>query len=270
MEEKKQIIKILIVENNRTLVEYLKLGLKKASDICISGVVSNGEDALEFMKNNSVDMVLLDIIMPKMDGIEVLRNIMQNKVMHPKVIIVSSVNELSLIKNAVDIGADYYLLKPFELNLLIERIRYLSSNKYQAILEHDHISKPLREEKNLDSSKSDTEFEITEILKELKIPPQNMGYRYIRAAIIQCLTEEMDMSSLSKGLYPILGEKFNVSSKKIERAIRNSIDDIWTKGHIKESEVFKETIFTEGIKKPSNAQFISLLTEYYRNHQSQM
>lgn len=260
-----KIIDLLIVENNKLLSEYIKLALRKADDINIIGIVNNGEEALQFLSTNSPDIMLLDIIMPKMDGIEVLKNIPSlNLKKLPKIIVLSSISESSIIKSTIESGADYYILKPFDADLLIKRIKYLSEENYSNFLSID--IKEVKEDNQIlkESFKNILEIRITDLLNQLQIAPKNMGYGYIRAAIIESYNNDSFLTQLSKNLYPVLSEKFKVSPKKVERAIRNSINSIWEKGILQNSSIFANSIFYSGEKKPTNLQFISILLKRLR------
>jgi two-component system response regulator (stage 0 sporulation protein A) len=256
-------IDLLIIENNKLLSDYIKLALRRADDIKIIGSVSNGEDALKYLNEHTPDILLLDIIMPKMDGLEFLKQLTyKNKENKIKIIVLSSVGESSIIKSAIDLGADYYILKPFDSDLLINRIRSLFEEDCSFFLQ----SNENLQNNSINFNKRvvypyEIEMKITEILNNLQIPSKNIGYGYLRTAIIESYLDTGAQIPLSKKLYPKLSKQYNVTSKKIERSIRNSIGYIWKNGHIQASPIFFDNIYKSGGKKPSNSQFISILVK---------
>ena len=246
------LIKVVVVDNNDIFRKTIINSLEKEKNIKVVGEASNGEEALNLVLNKEVDLVILDVILPKKDGLWLLEEIGDKCKNKPKCIVVSAMNCDSIVKKAVEAGASYFLSKPFESELLIKRILQIFDNEKEVIPTKTFTE--VSKEKTL-------EMKITEVLNSFGITPSIMGFHYIRCAIEMAVYNTELLIGITKGIYPDIAKKYNTSSSKVERAIRHAIECIWRNGN---SHIYCKTIGIMNSKKPTNSQFISILTEYFR------
>ncbi len=252
--------KILLADDNREFNELLSEYLSKEEDMEIVGNAFNGKEVLELVKENNPDIILLDIIMPHLDGIGVLEELNKMELSpKPKVIMLTAFGHENITQRAVELGASYYILKPFNLEVLAERIRQLGKapageGKIQA-----------NTLKNVSVRKDNGYIEeITQIIHEIGIPAHIKGYLYLRDAISMVAEEIELLGSITKILYPRIAQKYETTPSRVERAIRHAIEVAWARNNIDTiKKFFGYTINTEK-GKPTNSEFIALVADRIR------
>ena len=244
--------RIMVVDDNKAMVEMLKEFFSSNSNIEVVDTAYDGEEAWEKIKENSknIDAVLLDLIMPKKDGLYVLDNIKESKI-DINVIVVTSYNEQETIRNISEYGVKYFVLKPFDLKELEKRIMSITSSKNKT-------------NKILDLSNSNIQISVTKILHELGIPSHRKGYTYIRDAISMVYDNPSLIGGITKELYPSIGEKYETSVTRVERAIRHAIEVSWNRGdwNLME-EIFGHSVDIDKAK-PTNSEFIVTIADKLR------
>jgi two-component system response regulator (stage 0 sporulation protein A) len=189
-----------------------------------------------------------------LDGLGVLEKIneMENK---PKVIMLTAFGQENITRKAVELGASYYILKPFNMDVLVERIRLLGNGAVPA----PSVSSLSRVTK-----KSSLEADVTGIIHEIGIPAHIKGYHYLREAIMMVVEDVDLLGSVTKILYPRIAEKFDTTSSRVERAIRHAIEVAWSRNNIDTiKKFFGYTVNTER-GKPTNSEFIALVADRLR------
>ncbi len=262
MEEK---IKILIADDNRDFCDILYEYLGKQNDLEIIGVAKDGIEAINFLSKQIPDVIILDIIMPHLDGLGVLERMNgmdMEKV--PKVIILSAVGQDRITQKAISLGADYYVVKPFDFEVFIKRIRQLvgtssSESDRRRTLREYSMSNISQENKTLS-----IEAEITNIIHEIGVPAHIKGYLYLREAIGMVVGNMEYLSAVTKELYPGIAQKFNTTPSRVERAIRHAIEVAWSRGKIDTiNKLFGYTVHN-GKGKPTNSEFIAMVADKLR------
>ena len=243
-------IKLFLVDDNKTLVAMIKEYFSSHAGIEVIGCAYDGVDALAQIKNNlEFDLMILDLIMPKCDGISVLEE-MKNLSIDKKVIVLTSYNTPDVIRKVSELGANYYILKPFELIDLEKKI-ILVSNKND-------------ENKSIDLYRHSLEISITNILHELGVPSHIKGYQYIREGISMIYENPEMVGGITKELYPDIAGKFDTTTSRVERAIRHAIEVSWNRG----SWDLMEEIFGHSVDidkaKPTNSEFIVTIADKLR------
>ena len=254
-------IKVLIADDNREFVDLLKDFLSEQSDIEIIGVAYNGNEALEILEEDVPDVMILDIIMPHLDGLGVLEKIKGLKFdKPPKIILLTAFGQENITQRAVELGASYYILKPFDMEVLVNRIRQVFNN--QLVTPNARSPKKLIKGKNLDAN-------ITNLIHEIGVPAHIKGYQYLREAIIMVYNDIEILSAITKSLYPRIATKFNTTPSRVERAIRHGIEVAWQRGNIEALKMmFGYTINTSKAK-PTNSEFIAMVADKLRiEHQA--
>ncbi|NLW59686.1 MAG: sporulation transcription factor Spo0A [Firmicutes bacterium] len=250
-------IKIGIAEDNLEFCQVLRDYLESYPDLAVAAVANDGLEALEILRTSQLDLLLLDMIMPKLDGIAVLERIKRTS-NRPKIIILSAFGHEDITRKAVELGADYFIVKPFDLQILVQRIREVCGAQPQP--EYDYVSPLERQEVQ-------TEREVTEILQKLKIPPHFKGYTYLRRAILLCVKEPSLINEVTKKLYPRIAEEYNSTPNRVERSMRFAIETAWNKGEIEYLHELMGPIVDEKKGKPTNVSFIAKISDKIRlNH----
>ncbi len=254
-------LKILVADDNREFNELLTEYLNKEEDMEVAGNAYNGKEVLELVKEKKPDIVLLDIIMPHLDGIGVLEELNKMELaFKPKVIMLTAFGHENITQKAVELGASYYILKPFNLEILAERIRQLGRAQAQSQRTSAYIVK------NISAKKEKDDFieEITQIIHEIGIPAHIKGYLYLRDAISMVAEEIELLGSVTKVLYPRIAHKYETTPSRVERAIRHAIEVAWARNNIETiKKFFGYTINTEK-GKPTNSEFIALVADRIR------
>ncbi|MDU2197020.1 MAG: sporulation transcription factor Spo0A [Peptostreptococcaceae bacterium] len=259
-------IKIVLADDNKDFCQVLKEYLSNEEDIEILGIAKDGIEALDLVKRTQPDLLVLDVIMPHLDGLGVIEklNAMDIPKM-PKIIVLSAVGQDKITQSAINLGADYYIVKPFDFVIFINRIRELVSNKTT------HIEPKSRVNTDIQMTRSDfvknsgnIETEITNIIHEIGVPAHIKGYLYLREAIKMVIDNVELLGAVTKELYPSIAKKFNTTPSRVERAIRHAIEVAWSRGKVDTiNQLFGYTVHnTKG--KPTNSEFIAMIADKLR------
>jgi len=251
-------ISVLIADDNVELTGMLKEYIDSQEDMHTAEVASDGLEAVELIDLLTPDVVILDMIMPNLDGIGVLERIANRREKpKPLFLVLSGIGLDTFIQKTIALGAEYYIIKPFDVDVLISRIRQVYNEKSSALFSWPVLTKPQLPEKPRQVNNS-LEIETTNLLRSIGIPPHLSGYHYIREAVIQAIRNPRCSISITRVLYPSIAEKFGTSSQKVERSIRNAIDNAWGRGTL-------QTILPPGTgEKPANLEFIAILADRIR------
>jgi two-component system response regulator (stage 0 sporulation protein A) len=259
-----QIIEVLLADDNREFTNLLSEFINEQEDMHVAGVAYNGNDALRLIEesNRVPDVLILDIIMPHLDGLGVLEKLREMDLNpQPKVIMLTAFGQENITQKAVQLGASYYILKPFDMEILTNRIRQLVSNNQtnsvtSSSLNYRNVVQ-LPKTKNLDAN-------ITTIIHEIGVPAHIKGYQYLREAITIVYNNIEILGAITKTLYPAIAEKYKTTPSRVERAIRHAIEVAWTRGNIDSiSHLFGYTINISKAK-PTNSEFIAMVADKLR------
>lgn len=250
---------MLIVDNNVELCQTLSEFLGAQPDLEVVGVAYNGEEALQRLQEIEADVVLLDITMPHLDGLAVMERMRRLSLPRiPRVIVLTALSRDDLVKRFTELGADYFIVKPFDLDLLVKRIRQFSKQSPGTETGeggdiYKHVTSPMNERRD-----------VTRLLQEMGIPAHFKGYTYLREAVLTVLRDEnMLNGSLTKNLYPHLAQKYDTTPSGVEAAIRNAVLAAWEKGN----RDFIESLASSGQRKgrfPTNSVVIAKLADELR------
>ncbi|MFZ7131097.1 MAG: sporulation transcription factor Spo0A [Eubacteriales bacterium] len=254
-----QYYKVVIADDNKDFNNLMGDYIDKQKEFKVIGKAYNGNELLEILKNEEPDIIVLDVIMPELDGLGVLEKIGSIKLHYqPKVIMLSAVGQDKITKRAMALGADYYIVKPFELDSFVDRMRQLMENTFFS------SDNNIRKEYVKESLHRDTQFEITNILHEIGVPAHIKGYIYLREAIQMVIDNLELLGAVTKELYPSIANKYNTTSSRVERAIRHAIEVAWTRGRVETIDnIFGYTIDNHK-GKPTNSEFIAMVADKLR------
>ncbi|MGC8487549.1 MAG: sporulation transcription factor Spo0A [Clostridia bacterium] len=254
-------IKVLIADDNREFCDLLREAVRGEDGLDVAGVVHHGVELLEFLEANAVDVIVLDIIMPHLDGIGVLERLAGWEGPRPKVIVLTAFGQEVMTQKALELGADYYILKPFNLSVLASRIRQLASTSGGERPTPDKTAAGSRVQvlpvRHLD-------IEVTNIIHEIGIPAHIKGYLYLREAIMMVIHRVDLLSGVTKELYPSIASKYKTTPSRVERAIRHAIEVAWSRGNVDViNNIFGHTVNRER-GKPTNSEFIAMVADRLR------
>jgi len=242
-------IKVLMIDDNVALIEAVKEYFKSSKTIEIIEEAYDGLDGYEKITKSTCDVVILDLIMPKKDGLYVLEQMKKNNITK-KVIVATSYNTQEVIREVSDYGVNYYILKPFDFTDLEKRILDLSNKK--------------KSSKNIDLHHNNIQISITKILHELGIPSHIKGYQYIRDGVCMIFDNPEMIGGITKELYPELASKFDTTVSRVERAIRHAIEVSWNRGNWDlMEEIFGNSVDIDRAK-PTNSEFIVTVADKLR------
>ncbi|MCZ8512838.1 sporulation transcription factor Spo0A [Paenibacillus filicis] len=261
-----QTIEVLLADDNREFTNLLSEFIDDQDDMRVTGVAYNGNDVLRLIEQSPrvPDVLILDIIMPHLDGLGVLEKLREMDLQpQPKIIMLTAFGQENITQKAVQLGASYYILKPFDMEILTNRIRQLVSTNQSAMpmMTSSSSSKAnvvqLPKGKNLDAN-------ITTIIHEIGVPAHIKGYQYLREAITMVYNNIEILGAITKTLYPAIAEKYKTTPSRVERAIRHAIEVAWTRGNIDSiSHLFGYTINISKAK-PTNSEFIAMVADKLR------
>ena len=246
-------IKVILVDDNAELRRTMRGAIERQEGMLVAAECSSGLEALEALGKTQVDVVVLDVIMPQMDGYSFLEEMNRQKLEHPpQVIVVSALGRDDFIMRAVDMGARYYMIKPIEMAALIARIRDVCG-RGAASPDTLHLAAATRA--------PSMDEKLASLFLTIGIPAHIKGYAFLREAV-KMVVECPDMiNRITKELYPGIGKRFNTSASQVERAIRHAIAVAWSRGRIDTlNKAFGCRVATRE-DKPTNGEFIAMIAD---------
>ncbi len=247
-------VKVMIVDDNLELRGVVARFLSKQEGISVVGQATNGEDALKQIAETQPDVLLLDIIMPKMDGYSMLEQMRQLSLpKEPEVIALTALGRDDFITRAVEMGVRYYMVKPFDFSVLYQRILEIAGRR--SIQGASTMSIPIAApSKSLDER-------IASLFLTIGIPAHIKGYQFLREAVKMVMDQSDMINRITKELYPGIARRFNTTASKVERAIRHAIEVAWSRGRIDVlNQVFGVNVCSLD-DKPTNGEFIALVAD---------
>ena len=215
-------LNIAIADDNERMVRLLGDIVRSDEELQVIGTAKDGVEAYELIKTAEPDVVLLDIVMPKMDGLGVMEKVNRDSTIkkHPAFIMISAIGQEKITEDAFNKGANYYMMKPFQNEMLLERIR--SAGRMS------HGMETRSSEAASDNRGESLETRVTNMLHEIGIPAHIKGYHYLRDAIMMAVDDMDVLNAITKILYPTVAKKYQTTSSRVERAIRHAIEVAWS------------------------------------------
>ncbi len=250
--------KIIVADDNKELLSMISEFLKMQPNMDVIKTFTGGKDLLQYLETDTADILLLDVFMPDLDGVNTLSEINNNHKYHrpKKIVILTAFNTEALMAKASALGADYFIVKPIDLGNLHKTLTQLMSetqNKGSTYNLKEKADEPI-----------DLDTEITEILHEIGVPAHIKGYLYLRESITMVYHNVDILGAITKILYPTVAKKYKTTSSRVERAIRHSIEVAWNRGNVEAiSQIFAYTI-SYNKSKPTNSEFIAMIADKLR------
>lgn len=249
------VTKVLLVDDNKDFCEVMKDYLSGLDEIEVVGVAYNGMEGLDYIESKHPDVVILDIIMPHLDGIGVMEELnKKGRREDMKIIMLTAFGHQEVTQRLADLGADYFILKPFDMNKLVDRIHQLREAGNGSGGEGGTTKR----------KSQDLDIRITDIMHQIGIPAHIKGYLYLREAITMVVQNIELLGAITKELYPKVAQKYNTTPSRVERAIRHAIEVSWARGDSRMGyAIFGNSVTTES-GKPTNSQFIAKIADKLR------
>ncbi len=255
-------LNVAIADDNERMLSLLSKIVDSDTELEVVGTARDGEEVCKVIKDKNPDVVLLDIIMPKLDGLGVLDRVKGDQSIKkcPKFIMISAIGQEKITEDAFEKGADYYIMKPFDNDMIIDRIKAVKGISDKPA----DIRRVAPYEKKRDLSKRNLEGDVTDIIHEIGVPAHIKGYQYLREAIMMSVNDAEMLNSITKILYPTIAKHFQTTPSRVERAIRHAIEVAWSRGKMDTiDELFGYTV-NNGKGKPTNSEFIALIADKIR------
>ncbi len=259
-----QKIKLILVEDNKELCKGIADYLESTNMFEILDTAHDGCEGLNLILSqiDKVDICLIDMVLPKKDGLFILEELNKKTKARPTVIVLSSIGSEAITGRALDLGADYYILKPFDLNLLSYRLAdvFKNKNKYRKLNQLSTIT--VKQKFNQVNKAEYIEDFVVNILHKLGFGSNLKGYIYLKTAIVMSILDESLLDSITKRLYPEIAKEFKTTTYNVERAIRHAIEVSKAK---EDEQAFTDIFgdFPAKMVKITNGKFIYLVVEKY-------
>ncbi len=249
-------IRILIVDDNDDLRKALTQYISSQQGMKVVGQAADGLEALDILSRNTVDVMLLDMIMPKLDGFGVLSQLQKRPpLQRPEVIAVTALGRDDFVRRAVHLGVSYYMIKPVEMPALLDRIRDICQHLNQASAIADQPA-PLT-----GAAAFTLDDKLSNLFLTLGIPAHIKGYQFLREAIKLVIQKPELIGGITKELYPAIGKHFGTTASKVERAIRHAIEVAWSRGRVETLNTAFGCRVAFPDEKPTNGEFIALIAD---------
>ena len=265
-------LNVAIADDNVRMADILGQMIEEDKDLTLVGKAHNGEEICNIIKDKEPDVVILDIIMPKMDGLSVMEKFSHNANVKkvPVFIVLSAIGQERITEDAFSLGADYYVLKPFDNTTLLNRIKHIRKIGDRRVRE---IARPGITETKKPQPERNLETDVTNIIHEIGVPAHIKGYQYLRDAIILSVNDMEMLNSITKVLYPTIAKRHQTTPSRVERAIRHAIEVAWSRGKMDTIDALFGYTVSTGKGKPTNSEFIALIADKirleYKNHSFQ-
>ncbi len=246
---------VLIADDNKDFCDILKNYLNMQEDIQVLDTVFDGVNAYDKIIELKPNIVLLDEVMPHLDGIGVLEKLAEANIKSTKCIMLTAVTQEQVTQRAFSLGAKHYIAKPFDMELLVSRIRQIN----EPICQKNQLSFG-----GTSYSSIDLETRVTSILHEIGVPAHIRGYHYMREAIIMAIEDIDVLNYITKELYPSIAKKCTTTPSRVERAIRHAIEVAWSRGRVEVIDSLFGYTINNHKGKPTNSEFIALIADKLR------
>ena len=247
-------VRIMLVDDNAEMRMHMREYLSRQEGLRVTAECGNGLEALQALGKTPVDVIILDVIMPQMDGYSFLEEMNRQPPEHmPQVIVVSALGRDDFIMRAVELGARFYMIKPVDMAVLTSRIREVSGQTPE--------NKPAASRVSLPGRAPTIDEKLASLFLTIGIPAHIKGYQYLRTAILLTIRDNEIINSVTKILYPSVAKKYQTTTSRVERAIRHAIEVAWSRGRIDTlNKAFGCRVATKE-DKPTNGEFIAMIAD---------
>jgi len=235
---------VLLADANEEFRAMLRDAIEKTEKFAVVGSTGDGAEALKQAKEYAPDLVVMDVVLPGLDGMSVLRQLKERGEAAPKVILLSGFFTDGVLAEAAELGADFFLPKPCEMNALLDRMQNIFG---QPVVQEDQNSR--------------LKNQVTAVIHEIGVPAHIKGYQYLREAIMIAVDDMDVINAVTKVLYPEVAKRFETTSSRVERAIRHAIEVAWDRGDLETLQKYFGYTVSNAKGKPTNSEFIAMISD---------
>ena len=236
---------VVLADANEGFRTMLRESIEKNEEFTVVGSSGDGTEILDLIQQNQPDLVVMDVALPGLDGLGVLKRLKDEGGERPKVILLSAFCSDRVMSEAGELGAYYFLPKPCEMETLLGRMHAAFGQTPAPVAEH----------------RAELKNRVTSIIHEIGVPAHIKGYQYLREAIM-ITVEDMDViNAVTKVLYPEVAKRFNTTPSRVERAIRHAIEVAWDRGDLETLQKFFGYTVSNAKGKPTNSEFIAMIAD---------
>ena len=235
---------VLLADANEEFRAVLCAAMEETEEFTVVGSTGGGLEALQLVEQMQPELVLMDVVLPGLDGLGVIRRMQEKCSCQPKVILLSAFCGGRVLAEAGELGVSYFLPKPYELGALLERMHSVFS---------DSEARPAGDSslKNL----------VTSVIHEIGVPAHIKGYQYLREAIMIAVDDMEVINAVTKVLYPEVARRFDTTPSRVERAIRHAIEVAWDRGDLETLQKYFGYTVSNTKGKPTNSEFIAMIAD---------
>ena len=238
--------RVVLADANEEFRAVLKETIEKTGEFCVVGSAGDGEEAWRLITEHAPELVLCDVLLPELDGLSLLSRMAELPSV-PKRIVLTAVSRESVVEQALERGADFYMLKPCSDEALMEQMRILCFG-----------------EAAQDSAALALERTVTTIIQEIGVPAHIKGYQYVREAIVLAVQDIEVINAVTKVLYPAVAKRFGTTPSRVERAVRHAIETAWDRGDLETLQSYFGYTVNSAKGKPTNSEFIAMISDKFR------
>lgn len=256
-------ISVMIAVENQKQMKALKERMESEKDINLIASTRDGKEAFRFIIDEKPDVVILDTILPSLDGLAVLERLVEEESRKSSIIMLSAMGQDALAEEAFSLGARYFILKPFDMDSLLHKIRQCKNEiQNPAEKRKGMYGKNQMEQEN--KRNLSLEIVVTNIIHEIGVPAHIKGYQYLRDSILMAVHDMDILNSITKQLYPAIALRNHTTASRVERAIRHAIEVAWSRGKMDTIDNLFGYTVNAGKGKPTNSEFIALIADKIR------
>lgn len=250
--------RVLVADANPDFCKTFSELIRKEKNLELAGYASDGTEALSLIAEQKPDLLILDLVLPGLDGLELLRRLPESGSRTHTIVLSSFVNS-QVVNSCAAAGADYFISKPCDVRALMTHIREIAGGIDPRPASGDLNCQRLKSNETVDST---LEAVVTDIIHEIGVPAHIKGYQYLREAIILTINDMDMINAVTKILYPEVARRFDTTPSRVERAIRHAIEVAWDRGDIEVLQKFFGYTVSNIKGKPTNSEFIAMIADY--------
>ena len=245
-------IRVMVADASEDFRCLMSETLLAEGDMEVVGTAADGAEALTMLEREKPDVLLLDLVLPRIDGMEVLRRMGETGA-RPVVLVVSAFYNQKMISRCAELGAYYFIPKPCDVSALTEQIRRSVRDEPASLALAVATPRP---------GEPDLEATVTEVIHEIGVPAHIKGYQYLREAILLTIADMEVINAVTKVLYPAVAKKYATTPSRVERAIRHAIEVAWDRGDLETLQKFFGYTVSNIKGKPTNSEFIAMIADH--------
>ncbi|MDD6220596.1 MAG: sporulation transcription factor Spo0A [Clostridia bacterium] len=247
-----KLLKVMVAEEGNEFGASCAAALR-SNGFEVQLVPKDGTQVLRLARQNSPDVLVIDAFMPGLDAIGVLNGLSGSE-KRPLVAVTTANSNPRLQQEIIESGADYYFIKPFDMQIFAERIKQMTGAGHAG---QDNILK-------MNGADNSLEVTVSEIMHQIGVPAHIKGYQYLREAIILAVNDDEIMNSVTKLLYPTVAKTYKTTASRVERAIRHAIEVAWDRGDVDVLSSYFGYTIQNSRGKPTNSEFIAMISDKLR------